>query len=403
MTLQYTPVILPLLLSAAGLLGLGFYAWRHRRGREGLATFALLCFACAVWALSNAIGLAGTDPGWQYFWRLFRRPVTDLSAPLTLVFVIQYAGFGGWLNRRRLIALFALSVVSGFLAWTNYWHHLIYTGFAASDWYGVASVVVERGPWWYVSTVYSYGLWLTIPVILVTTLVRAPARYRVQVAVLSAAIAIPLLVNLHYVLYPSPLEPTPIAMTISAALLTWAIFRHGLLDVIPAARHTIIENMSDAVLVLDQSHRVVDLNPAARRLVATSAASPIGQPLVELLPESARSLSAAIAGAELREAEVALEGRDYELRVSPVRNKDGAVTGRVLLLHDVTEQKHARSPAADRRDLTHHPGEHRGRLLRDRPGGAVHAHHRADRQDVPPAARRSDRQDDARADRRRDC
>ena len=43
----------------------------------------------------------------------------------------------------------------------------------------------------------------------------------------------------------------------------------------------------------------------------------IGQPIVDLLPESARSLSVAIARAERREAEVTLDGRDYELRISP--------------------------------------------------------------------------------------
>jgi signal transduction histidine kinase len=47
---------------------------------------------------------------------------------------------------------------------------------------------------------------------------------------------------------------------------------------IPAARHTIIENMSDAVLVLDQRHRVVDLNPAARRIVGRSTTNSIGKP-----------------------------------------------------------------------------------------------------------------------------
>jgi PAS domain S-box-containing protein len=156
------------------------------------------------------------------------------------------------------------------------------------------------------------------------------------------AVTSPLALNVLFLLRPSPLDPTPIAFTISGAALAWAIFRYRFLDMIPAARHAIIENMSDALVVLDQSLRIVDLNPAARPLVTASAPSPIGQPLVELLPESARSLSAVIAETDQREAEVTLDGRDYELRISPVRNKDGAVTGRVLLLHDITEQKQTR-------------------------------------------------------------
>ena len=47
MTLQYTPVILPLLLSATIASGLGLYAWQHRHGRAGVLAFAFMNFAAA--------------------------------------------------------------------------------------------------------------------------------------------------------------------------------------------------------------------------------------------------------------------------------------------------------------------------------------------------------------------
>jgi PAS domain S-box-containing protein len=165
---------------------------------------------------------------------------------------------------------------------------------------------------------------LTGIVVILVALVRSPERYRGQMVLLLVFAGVPLVASVVQLLVRPGTGLVTLAVPISGGAAALAIFRHGLLDMIPAARHTIIENMSDAVLVLDQSHRVVDLNPAARRIVTRSGASAVGQPIVELLPESSRSLSAAIAGSELREAEVALDGRDYELRISPVRNKDGS-------------------------------------------------------------------------------
>jgi PAS domain S-box-containing protein len=175
-----------------------------------------------------------------------------------------------------------------------------------------------------VQYVYGQVLALTGIGVIVASLVRSPERYQGQMLLLLIFAGTPLAVSVVDLAHIVPIGLVPLAGPVSGVAAALAIFRHGLLDVIPAARHTIIENMSDAVLVLDQSHRVVDLNPAARRIVTRSGASAVGQPIVELLPESSRSLSAAIAGSELREAEVALDGRDYELRISPVRNKDGS-------------------------------------------------------------------------------
>jgi PAS domain S-box-containing protein len=193
--------------------------------------------------------------------------------------------------------------------------------------------------------------------LILTALVRWPERYRGQALALLVAVTMPFATSVLYLLRPSPVDPTPIALCLTAAAAAWGIFRHRLLTIVPAARHTIIENMSDAMVVLDPSHRIVDLNPAAKRIFGRNGVVTIGQPIGELLPTWTQLLGgdlgslasptathqpAASSHQPLHEAEVALDGRDYELRISPVRNKNGAVTGRVLLLHDISEQKQAR-------------------------------------------------------------
>lgn len=127
-----------------------------------------------------------------------------------------------------------------------------------------------------------------------------------------------------------------------AGALGWTVVRHRLLDLGPLARHSTIEHMSDAMVVLDRNQRIVDLNPAARRLIGLPKTYTVGIPAADAMPAWASLLEADGNDTTPREAEVAVRGRDYELRISPVHGKDGSVTGRVLLLHDVTEQKQAR-------------------------------------------------------------
>jgi PAS domain S-box-containing protein len=340
MTLQYTPVILPYLLSVFLTGGLSLYAWWHRRGRAGVLTFALFGFSAAFFALREALIWASADLSWQYFWLRLGRPSAEAIPLLWLAFVVQYIGAS--LNRRRLTLLSVVPVAAGLLAWTNQVHHLIWSGVSQSDWHGLAGLDVQRGSLWLPLLLYQWAQMLTGAALVVAALVRAPERYRDQAVPLLVAIAIPLAAAIFYAVRPSPLDPSPLALAISAAAFAWAIFRHGMLDMIPAARHTIIENMSDAMVVLDQSDRVVDLNPAAKRIIGPSGGTAIGTPITEVVPAWAEVLRADGDGAAVREAEVAFDGRDYELRISAVQGNDGAVTGRVVLLHDITEQKQAR-------------------------------------------------------------
>jgi PAS domain S-box-containing protein len=340
MSLQFHPIILLYLLASLLAFGLALYAWGRRGGRAAVFTFALLTFACAVWALGDALIWMSADLKLQYLWLLLlARPGAEAVPPLAFLFAAQYTGWSRWLTRRKLLLLATPPIATVLLTWTNGWHHLMYSGTYQTEWHGVAAMILERGRLFSPLSLYDDALALAAVILIVMALIRSPERYRGQMTALLVAWGIPLAASDIYVLHPTPANPTPIALAVSGVVLAWAIFRHGLLDMIPAARHTIIENMSDAMVVLDQSYRLVDLNPAARRILGRSRSATIGTPIAEAVPEWAPILGA---DAALHEAETTLDGRDYELRSSPVRDKDGTVTGQVLLLHDITEQKQTR-------------------------------------------------------------
>ncbi len=80
---------------------------------------------------------------------------------------------------------------------------------------------------------------------------------------------------------------TPLFFIATGLIAGWAVLRAGLLEVVPVARDQVVETMTDGVLVSDRAGRLVDLNPAARRILALvrpdAAPDPIGEPFAGLV------------------------------------------------------------------------------------------------------------------------
>jgi PAS domain-containing protein len=60
--------------------------------------------------------------------------------------------------------------------------------------------------------------------------------------------------------------------------------RYRMCDLVPTAHARVLENMRDAVLILDRQHRVMEVNPVAPRLVGRPPGHCLGTPVWELVP-----------------------------------------------------------------------------------------------------------------------
>src|SRR5207237_626192 len=245
-----------------------------------------------------------------------------------LALALQYAGRTKWLTPRMLALLSIEPIITLILAWNNGLHPLLYgkVGLEITSAYTV--LVIARGPWYWFNVSYSYLLLLLGTALLVScipTLRHRASVYRGQVSALIIAVLVPWVSNVVTVFGLSPfpnLDLTPLAFTVTGLAMAWNLFRFRLLDLVPVARHAVVESMSDAVIVLDQHNRITDLNPAAQRL--------FGRPLSELMGQPA-TLMAQIPAAwpaqverfqDVTEAHeeivLAIEGmpRSFDLRIS---------------------------------------------------------------------------------------
>ncbi len=96
-------------------------------------------------------------------------------------------------------------------------------------------------------------------------------------------------------------------------------------------------HMNEGLVLLDNSGRILSINPAAQDIFNTDTAC-VGQEFLQV--DRSHDLSAAVRSASERghgEARAERGGREYQFDVSQIES-DGAVIGTVLLAFDVTEQ-----------------------------------------------------------------
>ena len=122
---HFSSDILPLLLSAAMMLVLAVYAWRHR-GVAGATPFALSASLVVLANSANALELASDDLALMTFWRQVWFALMVPQGLTSLALALEYAGVKR-VTRRSWALLGIIPFVALLLMLTNDAHHLIWT------------------------------------------------------------------------------------------------------------------------------------------------------------------------------------------------------------------------------------------------------------------------------------
>lgn len=346
MPFQPNPYSLPLLISALVAGVMSAIAWR-RRAAPGAFSLTLNMLGASIWAAGEALRWATTTLPDQ----MRALSIVYVGAALVpttyFTFVLEVTHRAHWLTRRNLILLALMPLAELALVWTDGWHHLIHTRLDLIRDGDLLVLHWERGPaYWIAVLLYPYALIVIATLLLAYAYLRAHGPYRTQLGLILLAASVPFIASAisQFGLLPDRyLDLAPFAFTAAGPILAYALFRHRLLDLVPVARSVLIESMSDGVIVVDSQNRIVDINPAARRYLEPLAASPIGQNAEAWfaawphLVERYRAVPQAHA-----EIEIEVPTRRYlDLRITSLHDRRGALTGRLVIVHDITQRKQA--------------------------------------------------------------
>ncbi|HNO32640.1 MAG TPA: diguanylate cyclase, partial [Anaerolineales bacterium] len=132
----------------------------------------------------------------------------------------------------------------------------------------------------------------------------------------------------------------PFSFTIAAAAFTYSLLRYHFLDVVPVARDVLIEKMSDGVLVVDDQHRIVDINPAAQNLLQLKE-DMLGQTVEQAFwGWPSRDRETLISSKGNTNIEIPGKSVTYlNAQTTPIFDHKERLIGRLIVFHDITRMK----------------------------------------------------------------
>lgn len=319
-----------------------FLAFRIRRAPGGWWLF-FMTVATAAWCLADVFDYSSitleahvTAAQFAYF---------GSAAPvLFLLFTLRYSGRVRGPMGRLATALFIVPLLSIAAAFTNQSHHLLWRGFTVLA--GRPSVIVyQHGPAYWAVAVYSLTLALVATLVLLDVAVKARGIYRTQGLALVAAAVIPWVGGVVYSAAPEwslGLDP---ALTLAATgvILAWSMRRLKLLDLVLVPREVIVERMANGLVVLDSAARILEINPAAVRLLGLASTPAPGTPASEAFADWSESGGDALAALHGQQTStlVSSAGSFIQVDRSLLEGDAGGQARDLFTLRDVTGQVEA--------------------------------------------------------------
>jgi len=345
---QLNPASLPFFLAAALCAWLVVLAWPRRNEPSAPPLISLLLFE-GLWALCEAIEAVLLDPSAQAVMYRLKLSAVALVPPSLLFFVLEYTGRMGAAPPRFKVLILAVPAISIGLIATSGEHRLFLTGMEPVEIGGYRLLSPRYGPAFWVHTSYCYALLCLSAWLLARSALALGGVLRKQMLFLSACLLIPLAINVADLLeiIPQPYREydlTAATFVVTGVLGYVLVRRFELINVAPVSYSLVVQEMLDAIIVLDAWKRIAGVNRAALRLTGRLDTDIVGLPGDMIpgwlqIPEHLSSLEGA---AELSYRVVG-DARDpgsiYDVRVS--RFPHGRQPGWLVIIRDISSQSQA--------------------------------------------------------------
>jgi PAS domain S-box-containing protein len=348
MALQADPYAIPFGVAAV-ISGALAVVTSRRRGMPMAPAFSVMMAGEAAWAFCAGLELVLVDMELKQICFEMRVAGAVTTVLGMLAFVLRYTGNTDWLEVRRFAAICAPAVAMVFVAWTNPWHHFYWQGHQPVLVGGLHLAKPVYGPGFWIHFSYCYVLILVESALLAQAVVRSVGVYRAQAAVLLFAVLLPWVVSMldmSQILGWIYVDAAAMTFGVTGLAFIPGLFRFRLLDLTPVAWAAVVTGMDDPVIVIDPSGRLVELNPAARRLVEGSYPEVLGTDAASAFAHWDKLALVLASLAEGGERSFELAGPDasrpaiFDAQVSRL-GEAGSPSGWVLVLRDITEAKHA--------------------------------------------------------------
>lgn len=319
-----------------------FLIWPRRRipGGRFLLVFALGVFE---WTFAGSVEAVVTQQETKILWSQIEYLGMTLVAPSILLFIQSYLRKDK-LKIQQILPWYIFPILTDIIAWTNASHRLLWTGFTPGN-RALNVLIYHHGPWFYANAAFMYAAMAFSIFLLVRALFSHQQVFRLQITVILISLFFPIASGTAYLIGWEPvpgMDISALGCAFTGMIITLAILRFQLLDLLPVARAALVEHMRDGVIVIDTKERIVDLNPAVQKFFKVKSKAVIGKDIREILPEA---LAGHLTDGSLDESVFEMQTADpntfIEVYTIPLKDRRKETTGTLLILRDITKRKKA--------------------------------------------------------------
>jgi hypothetical protein len=342
-----------LIVGTLVLLGAtGGYAWRHRRSPGGLR-FALFVGAAGAWVFLTG-AMAMTEPSVARLLLSVKYLAIGAASTASFLFIAQRTGHLTRLGRARTSGFFVVPAIGCLASLSDRAGMIRDVVFGRA--YSLTHVAsISFGPVYWLFTGYLYALVLFSVAFLFLSRRDGGQLQRTQATPMLFGVLAPFAANILLItgIAPRAFDPMPFGIAVSALCLWWGAYHGRILDLVPAARHVLIDSLHEGILIVGRHGRILDLNTAFARLARVTPNSLVGLTLEECdlpvagmhdvlrmaLASSPVTGTATDATASAPRLDLEVDASVFDVRVIAVDGRDASAEARIVVLQDVTERQ----------------------------------------------------------------
>ena len=300
--------------------------------------FLFLSLAVCVYAFGYLMEINSVSLEEMIFWNQVQYFGIPFSAALWYLVVQLYTHRIQQLKRWMVAGLFAVPVLTFFFRLTNAYHHWFYASMQAREVGGQFYLYLDKGPWYYVQSIYSFILMIALTMIFVGEYRQGNSNKRTRNLLLLASTLLPYL-GLALILTDFlswGLDYSILLLPPALLLILSAILRYDFMEVQSLARSEIFQNTTEALILLDMDFRIIDFNRSGRDFFRSHDID-LKQGLLKTIMGSQENLKQILTSSNKRIFEGA-EDRIYEIRTRVIRDRKNNDLAMIKTITDISER-----------------------------------------------------------------
>jgi diguanylate cyclase (GGDEF)-like protein/PAS domain S-box-containing protein len=339
MNQELTVFIMAVIL--AGMLStlLGCYTLIKAKEAPGAKYYTLVTFLSAIFTFSYVFELTSVSLEQMKFWLGLEYLALPFIPLCILLMCFEYVGQK--IKKGIFYSLFVVPILTIFVHSTNNLHHLYYKSMELRSNTPFPILKLEGGPWFYVHSIFMFVCIMFSVIILLMHMKKSLFRFRMQILTMITGLIVPIIATYFYIngLSPYGIDLGPVSMSISFLFHGAAIVSYQMFNVAPIARDTVFASMREGVVVLNQNGMIVDYNPAVMKAIPGLNSHVIGKSIMEMI-EGNHQLTKILREGREKDYKIQQDGEiiHYQIRFSPVQNKNSQEVGKIISFVDITEK-----------------------------------------------------------------